>query len=153
MIIALFRRYKFFFFIGFAILAIQIYLAYKSIKIPIESGHRENKVNIFEETAVQKQVTQSDDEDIINSNIQQQDVAHKSERSSLKLVSDLKFIPSCDILNDKEVLSAVQRARSQKCKEFIIDVACQIKSEIFYPTNLPNTCEYSKFLEILKNDL
>lgn len=153
MIIALFRRYKVFFFIGLAILAVQIFLAYKSTKIPIESGHIASKLhekvsNVKEELTnnKQKQFTHNDDEDIINSNIQQQDVAHKSERSSSTLLSELRFEPKCDILNDKEVLSAVQRAHSQKCKKHIIDVACQIKANTFYPAKLPNTCPCGNYI-------
>lgn len=155
MIVALFRRYKLFFFIGLAILGIQIFLAYKSIKIPIGPSHGESKwsekvINFKKEFTKSSQkhfATHNDDEDIINSNIQQQDVAHKSEKlSSSNLLSDLKFKPKCDILNDREVLSAVQRARSQSCKEHIIDVACQIKSNTFYPEHLPNTCPSGNYI-------
>lgn len=154
MIITLFRRYKLFFFVGLVIIAIQIFLAYKSIKIPIESGNLVNRINDkvsnfkkkLTSTKRQKQFSHNDDDDIINSNIQQQDVAHKSENSSTILLSELKFKPKCDILNDREVLSAVQRAHSQSCKEFIIDVACGIKSQTFYPTKLPNTCPSGNYI-------
>jgi protein xylosyltransferase len=156
MIISLIRRYKFFFFIGLVILGIQIFLAYKSIKIPIESSDVESrwndKVSNFKEKLTkrskQKQfAAQNDDEDIINSNVQQQDVGHKSEKtSSSNLLSDLRFKPKCDILNDREALSAVQRAHTQKCKEHIIDVACQIKSNTFYPSHLPNTCPSGNYI-------
>lgn len=151
MISALIRRYKLFFLIGFAILAIQLFLAYKSIKIPIiESGHLvidtkgapEDKVV----SAKRKQLTKDDDEDIINSNILQQDVVHKNEKSSSTLLDELEFKPKCDILHDKEVLSAVQRAQSQKCKETIIDVACQIRSNTFYPSKLPNSCPSGNYI-------
>jgi protein xylosyltransferase len=155
MIVALFRRYKFFFFIGLAILGIQIFLAYKSIKIPIESSDGEgrwsekasNKREFTKSPRQKHLAAQNDDEDIINSNIQQQDVAHKSEKSSSSnLLSDLRFKPKCDILNDREVVSAVQRARTQNCKEHIIDVACQIKSNTFYPEHLPNTCPSGNYI-------
>lgn len=149
--IALFRRYKFYFFIGFAILAIQVFLAYKLIKIPLESGSNDKISSSFKQklTRASKQkhfAVHNDDEDIINSNIQQQDVAHKSEKSSSTLLSELRFKPKCDILNDKEVLSAVQRARTQKCKETIVDIACQIKSNTFYPVTLPNTCPSGNYI-------
>lgn len=153
MIIALIRRYKLFFLIGLVIFAIQIFLAYKSITIPIESGNLVNKFNdkvsSFKQkptSTKQKQFLHNEDDDIINSNIQQQDVAHKSEKSSSILLSELKFKPRCDILSDREVVSAVQRSRTQKCKEFIIDVACQIKSDTFYPTKLPNTCPSGNYI-------
>lgn len=148
MIVVLFRRYKLFFLIGLAILGIQIFLAYKSFKIPLESKFDRNndKVN-SNKFSPNKQLTQNDDEDIINSNIQQQDVAHKSEKSSLSNpLSELNFKPQCDISNDKEVLSAVQRAKTQKCKKHIIDVACQIKSNTFYPEHLPNTCPSGNYI-------
>ena len=150
--IGLFRRYKFYFFIGFVILAIQVFLAYKLIKIPIESGN-----NVKVSSSLKRKLAkatkhfaldsndQINDED--NSNIQQQEVAHKSERtSSSTLLSELKFKPKCDILNDKEVVSAVQRARTQNCKEKITDIACQIKSNTFYPANLPNTCPSGNYI-------
>lgn len=155
MILALLRRYKLFFFIGVVIFVIQVYLAYKSIKIPIESGNLVNKIdeeyNSFKKkfSRTKSKQFQNDDEDhqdIINSNIQQQDVAHKSEDSSSILLSELRFKPKCDILKDREVVSAVQRARTQKCKEFIVDVACEIKSEKFYPVKLPNTCPSGNYI-------
>lgn len=150
MIIALIRRYKLFFLAGLAILAIQLFLAYKSMKIPIESGHLVNdKVSNLKEnpaSAQRRQLTKDDDEDIINSNIPQQDVVHKNEKSSSTLLSELKFKPKCDILQDKEVLSAVQRAHSQTCKETIIDVACQIESNTFYPSKLPNSCPSGNYI-------
>lgn len=153
MIIVLFRRFKFFFFIGFLILAIQIFLAYKSIKIPIEPGYLVNIINDRVSSVKEqltntrnKHVSQSDYEDIINSNIQQQDVVHKSEKVLSTLLSELGFKPKCDISNDKEVVSAVQRARTIECKKHITDVACQIKSNTFYPTILPNTCPSGNYI-------
>lgn len=145
MLIALFRRYKLFFFIGFAILAIQLFLAYKSIKIPIESHLVSDKVSNLKAkivSAKQTQLTKDDDEDIINSNIP--DVVHKDEKAST--LSELEFKPKCDILHDKEVLSAVQRAHSQKCKETIINVACEIKSNSLYPSKLPNSCPSGNYI-------
>ena len=153
MILSLLRRYKLFFFIGVVIFAIQIFLAYKSIKIPIEPGNLVNKfsdeVSSFKKKLTRtkhKQFHHNDDEDIINSNIQQDVAHHKSENSSSILLSELRFKPKCDILKDREVLSAVQRARTQKCKEFIVDVACEIKSEKFYPVKLPNTCPSGNYI-------
>lgn len=144
---SLFRRYKLFFFVGFAIIALQIFLAYKSISIPIDSGILVSKLSNLKQNIItkpkSKQFTSShDDEDIINSNIQQQDIAtgHKNGKSSSTLLSELTFEPKCDILKDKETVSAVQRAHTQQCKELIIDVACRIKSETFYPKNLHNLC-------------
>jgi protein xylosyltransferase len=148
MIIALFRRFKLFFFIGIAILLIQIFLAYKSIKIPIETGSKSLVNKIISEDIHQKQFpVHNDDEDIINSNIQQNsDAVQKQEKSSTNLLSELKFKPKCDILKDKEVVSAIQRARTQKCKEFIVNVACEIKAGHLYPVQLKNTCPSGNYI-------
>lgn len=157
MIVVLFRRYKLLFLIGILILAFQIFLAYKSFKIPIynSNGKAHNLDNDNENDGdriinqQQKQLfvnsnnnNNNDDEDIINSNVHHPDVAIKSEKTSLAetLLSELKFKPKCDILKDKEVISALQRSKTQECKEFIVDVACEIKAGVLYPKTLPNTC-------------
>lgn len=40
----------------------------------------------------------------------------------------------------------MQRASTQTCKEFIISVACAIKSNQFYPSSLPNTCPSGNYI-------
>lgn len=144
MIIVLFRRYKLLFLIGILILAFQVFLAYKSLHIiPIYKNNEEAQiVSIQEQQEKQFQINNNnDDEDIlINSNVQNQDVAIKSAEKSSTLLSELKFKPKCDILKEKEVISALQRARTQECKEHIVDVACNIKSDQLYPKTLPNSC-------------
>jgi hypothetical protein len=149
MIAALFRRYKIFFFVGFVILAIQVFLAYKSITIPIESKNFAEKLS-SQVSSLKEKITKqkpAEDEDLIQSNlIQQQDVAHKREKLYTKLLSELKFLPKCDIANEKEVISAIQRAKSQDCKQLISDIACEIKSNTFYPITLPNTCPSGNYI-------
>lgn len=146
MIIALFRRYKVFFFVGFVILAVQVFLAYKSIKIPIETWTEKFSSKVISNKEKITKQKPTEDEDLIQSNlIQQQDVAHKREKYT-KLLSELKFIPKCDIANEKEVLSAIQRAKSQDCKQLISDIACGIKSNTFYPITLPNTCPSGNYI-------
>lgn len=152
MIVVLFRRYKLLFFIGILILAFQIFLAYKSFKIPIYSNGKENHLdNDNDDRIINQQQKQflvnsnnnnNDDEDIINSNVHHPDVAIKSEKASLAetLLSELKFKPKCDILKDKEVISALQRSKTQECKELIVNVTCEIKEGVLYPKTLPNTC-------------
>lgn len=161
MINVIFRRYKLLFFIGILILAFQIFLAYKSFKIPLDDdGKSHNNLNIndyFEDYSIsskqnkqhkkQFQVnSNNDDEDIINSN-HHPDVATTAVKNSEKatsladiLLSELKFKPNCDILRDKEVISALQRAKTHDCKKHIVDIACQIKSGELYPKTLPNLC-------------
>lgn len=160
MFIALFRRYKLLFFLGILILIIQVFLAYKSIKIPIDSGNKLlvekfNSIKDRLQSIQEKQFAINDDEDIINSNtIQQQDggaaaaALVKNDKNKIAtLLSELKFKPKCDILKDKEVISAVQRARTQQCKEHIINIACQIKAGVLYPKKLINTCPSGNYIE------
>jgi protein xylosyltransferase len=154
MFIILFRRYKLLFLLGIIILLIQVFLAYKSIKIPLDSGNKlfVDKINSFKDrfqSIDEKQLSLNDDEDIINSNVQHQETSalrNDKEKTLATLLSELKFKPKCDILKDKEVLSAVQRARTQECKEHIIDVACAIKSNTLYPSKLPNSCPSGNYI-------
>lgn len=148
MIIVLFRRYKLLVLIGILILAFQVFLAYKSFNIPIyqSSGSTNDDKSIYQQQLKQSQVNiNNDDEDIINSNVHSQDVAIRNEKSST-LLSELKFKPKCDIYNDKEVVSALQRSKTQECKEHIVDVACQIKSGHLYPAKLANTCPSGNYI-------
>ena len=121
MIVVLFRRYKLLFFIGILILAFQIFLAYKSFKIPIYTNGKAHLENDDDNRIINQQQQKqflansnnnnNDDEDIIsNSNLHHPDVAIKSEKASSlaeTLLSELKFKPKCDILKDKEVISAL----------------------------------------------
>lgn len=127
MISALIRRYKLFFAVFLVIIVVQVFLAYKSIKIPLNL--RAGTSN--EEAAEKKEPLPADDG------------ANDSEHS---ILSTLQFTPKCDFTSDKEVLSAVQRSHSQPCKEFIVNVACAIKSDTFYPKRLPNTCPSGNYI-------
>lgn len=154
MFVVLFRRFKLLFLLGILILLIQVYLAYKSIKIPIESGNKLfvdniNKHERFQSIHHETKQSLNDDEDIINSNVQHQETSalrNDKEKTLATLLSELKFKPKCDILKDKEVLSAIQRAQTQECKEHIIDIACAIKSNTLYPKTLPNTCPNGNYI-------
>lgn len=127
MISALVRRYKFFFAVFVLIIVVQVFLAYKSIKIPLNlQVHKSNG-----EAAEQKKPLPADND------------ANDSDHS---ILSSLQFTPKCDFTSDKEVLSAVQRASSQSCKELIVNVGCAIKSNTFYPTKLPNTCPNGNYI-------
>lgn len=158
MFIILFRRYKLLFLLGFIILLVQVFLAYKSFKIPIDSGNNKLFVDKLHrlkdrfQSIQDKQLSLSnDDEDIINSNVQQHDSnsalkADKDRNLAASVLSELQFKPKCDILKDKDVLSAVQRAKTQQCKQHIIDTSCDIKSGSLYPAKLPNTCPSGNYI-------
>lgn len=60
-------------------------------------------------------------------------------------LDDLKFKPICDIVT-KEAISAIYRARTQRCKETIANISCAIQMEQFYPTHLPNHCPHDSLV-------
>lgn len=71
-------------------------------------------------------------------------------RTSLRL-EDLDFVPSCDI-GLKEAVSAIHRARTQKCKRELANITCLIQQGKLYPTHLPNFCLASgKFIMLTNN--
>lgn len=60
-------------------------------------------------------------------------------------LDDLKFIPICDIVA-KEAISAIYRARTQRCKETIANISCAIQMRQFYATHLPNHCPHDALI-------
>lgn len=107
----------------------------------------------------------ADDEDIINSNsiFNLKDALVSKQAASAKEQSDvgnsaatvfnkqaaanqvelqpdeLTFKPICDIVT-KEAISAIQRAKTQSCKEIIVNITCAIEQNRFYAKRLPNYC-------------
>ncbi|GLH11058.1 Xylosyltransferase oxt [Gryllus bimaculatus] len=59
-------------------------------------------------------------------------------RSILRL-EELDFVPQCDIVT-KEAISAIHRAKTQQCKQEIVNITCLIQQGLLYPHYLPNTC-------------
>ncbi|KAL0822523.1 hypothetical protein ABMA28_004572 [Loxostege sticticalis] len=54
-------------------------------------------------------------------------------------VEELDFKPSCEIQN-REAISAIHRAKTQNCKQEIVNLTCLIQGGSFYPKRLPNAC-------------
>ncbi|XP_053683028.1 xylosyltransferase oxt [Sabethes cyaneus] len=158
-----FRRYKVFFAIGLLIVGAQIFLAYKLLKIPV-SGSGSDEERDLSKKLYEKYVKKAagsnlsaDDEDPTGSQQhplpavggngvmkgataggQRGDGRKEAGRSVLNL-SDLSFVPACDIYS-KETISAIHRASSQACKKQIADIGCAILEGTFYPRRLPNYC-------------
>ena len=153
-----FRRYKVFFLIGFLIVAAQIFLAYKLLKIPV-SGTGSSEERDLSKRLYEKYVKKvaggsnlsADDEDPAG-NLPQQQVQQQQGRipagrepkkenggRTFLNLAELEFVPPCDV-HSKETISAIHRAKSQACKRQIVDIACAIQSGQFYPKSLPNYC-------------
>lgn len=153
------RRYKFFFIIGVVILTCQILLAVRFFTLNSDSSsntnlwipHRIIKSNSYSENSIrQSKDGNVDDEDASNSYIQKYNTnrtpkASKPNQTRLRL-EELDFIPSCEI-STKEAVSAIHRAKTQKCKQEIANITCLIKQGMLYPRKLPNYCPNNSFFE------
>lgn len=114
------RKYKFYFLVGVLIFGIQVFLAYKSLRLP----------DSF--------VTANSGERPTPSEQKSSHAAEKKPALSINFTA-LGFQPSCDITS-RDALSALNRARSKDCKKKIANIACQIQSNQFYPKSLSSYC-------------
>lgn len=114
------RKYKFYFLVGVLIFGIQVFLAYKSLRLP----------DSF--------VTANSGERPTPSEQKSSQAAEKKPALSVNFTA-LGFQPSCDITS-RDALSALNRARSKDCKKQIANIACQVQSNQFYPKALSSYC-------------
>lgn len=63
----------------------------------------------------------------------------KNKFGSHLRLEELDFKPQCQIQN-REAISAIHRAKTQTCKQEIVNLTCLIQEGSFYPTTLPNSC-------------
>lgn len=61
-----------------------------------------------------------------------------NNRTSLRL-EELDFVPFCDI-NTKEAISAIHRAKTQRCKQLLVNITCLIQQGQLYPEVLSSSC-------------
>lgn len=167
------RRNRLFFLLGLVLVSsIQLYLAYKSAKLPLttpttlKNGGDDKSSNYLplkpKGDDRSRPIVNSafvDDEDVhSNSNtysrIMQKSAggksnrraanSHENARSTALKLEDLSFTPACK-LRSKEAISAVHRAKSEECKRTIVDTACAIQLDQFYAKALPNFCPHANF--------
>lgn len=153
------RRYRLFFLLGIIILAVQIFLAVKFIALHTENSSSANvwtphkspaykddgeNSNSFNSARRSKDGLITDDEDASNVYYRKTSTnrvikaAPKANQTVLRL-EELDFTPPCEI-STKEAISAIHRARTQKCKQEIVNTTCLIKQGLLYPAILPNYC-------------
>lgn len=115
---------------------IQLFIAAKFFPSDTDSFYMRNKQNSFiqdkEEVSARK-IVFSDDEDL-NVNVN----SVKKTITSLR-IEELDFKPTCEIQN-REAISAIHRAKTQKCKQEILNKTCLIQNGNFYPLKLHNNC-------------
>lgn len=87
-----------------------------------------------------------DDEDA--SNIVKKTKKNLYSNASTNIVKlrldELDFIPPCEI-KTKEAVSAIHRAKTQKCKQFIANITCLSYIKKLYPNELKSECPANGF--------
>ncbi|XP_017786273.1 PREDICTED: xylosyltransferase oxt isoform X2 [Nicrophorus vespilloides] len=143
------KRYRIFFGIVGIIVLVQLYLS--SFKILADSDGKENKWNPHKisgpedaENSVNsarrgKDSLAVDDEDARQDKVQKSSNKQGTKSYTKLRIEELDFKPSCEITT-KEAISAIHRAKTQKCKQEISNLTCLIQNGLFYPTVLPNYC-------------
>nr|CAD7444893.1 unnamed protein product [Timema bartmani] len=63
--------------------------------------------------------------------------------TSLRL-EELDFVPACDIVT-KEAISAIHRAKTQRCKRELVNITCLIQRGRLYPKQLTSSCPSQGF--------
>lgn len=153
-----FRRYRSFFIFGLLICGFQLYLALKFLTIHTDTqDNNNNPYKVGDLNDVDSNVNSArrlkdgfviDDEDIaVNLNDNTKKLRYKKEKNgqksktnqSLLHVEEFDFVPGCDITT-KEAISAIHRAKTQKCKQEIVNVTCLAQKGLLYPKKLPNYC-------------
>lgn len=141
------RPYKWFFILIGIVFITQLFLAYKSLRLSTTNSVTTNEFTshsvggIGDLQSRQRSVgsVNEDDEDSVPAEGRSRNVVGTNKSQTYDW-GVFNFEPTCDLRDSKEVVFAVQRARSDECKKHIIDVGCAIKRGVFYPTWLPHSC-------------
>ncbi|KAJ8965594.1 hypothetical protein NQ317_016296 [Molorchus minor] len=138
-----------FFVIGFVILCLQIFLAARFVALNRNTKSDENQwspLNIDNEldqdvesnSAGKSKVEVFDDED--SNSVLTKIKKHKvSNQTHFLKYDELEFTPLCSITT-KEAVSAINRAKTQKCKQLISNITCLSYADKLYPIELRGSC-------------
>nr|CAD7397003.1 unnamed protein product [Timema cristinae] len=74
----------------------------------------------------------------LDGRISQGDKVPHRNGTSLRL-EELDFVPACDIVT-KEAISAIHRAKTQRCKRELVNITCLIQRGRLYPKQLTSSC-------------
>nr|CAI5851663.1 unnamed protein product [Callosobruchus analis] len=141
------RRYRLFFVIGFVILCCQVYLALKffSLNKNVESQEVKWEHWNFENDVDQEVESNSagkikpevvdDEEAVVSSKIKKPRV----NQTYTLHYDELIFTPACKI-STKDAVSAINRAKTQYCKQLISNITCLSNDGNLYPKELKGTC-------------
>ncbi|CAH0548155.1 unnamed protein product [Brassicogethes aeneus] len=150
------RRYRTYFICGFVILSIQIFISFQFVSTNKESN--ENKwepQNIdlpsnlpdvdFEINSARKNKNDRiDDEDSKIIKVKETVKNSTIVTKNILRLEELDFVPACHI-NNKEAISAIHRAKSQKCKQILANITCLSNAGKMYPKELSSSCPTGNF--------
>lgn len=146
------RRYRTFFIIGTVILAFQIVLALKFLALnktiaePIDNKWL--SINFDDESEIQinsaNRLKGNQDYEI-SSVSQKQKVKDRINHTYSLKYEDLNFVPVCKI-SSKEAVSAINRAKTQSCKQLISNITCLLINNDLYPKELKGSCPTGEFV-------
>ncbi|KAJ8931233.1 hypothetical protein NQ314_015877 [Rhamnusium bicolor] len=150
------RRYRTLFAIGFVILCLQIFLAARFLALNKNVEPEENQwrpLNIDNEldqegeanSARKGKLESLDDEDA--NAISPKTKKHKVSNNQTHFLKydELEFVLPCEITT-KEAVSAINRAKTQKCKQLISNITCLSFADKLYPTELKGSCPAPGFV-------
>ncbi|KAK0163016.1 hypothetical protein PV327_006732 [Microctonus hyperodae] len=145
------RKYRIFFVVVGTILCVQLYLAYSFFKLDnqndasirtssgeVGSTRLERSDGLLQGS---RQLKLPPDKHVNSNKVQ----SHSPQNRTIKVKLDkklLNFTPICDVIG-REAVSAVTRARSQFCKELIVNVSCLSQQGKLYPERLYSSCPHS----------
>lgn len=153
------RSYRTYFFIGICILLIQVYLAARFLPInknseEVKESQFYNVVDVEENEGGQggnsarksrSEGLSIDDEDSHLGVVKSKKYKNATTVAQLRL-EELDFVPPCEI-NTKEAVSAIHRAKTQRCKQIISNITCLSLANKLYPTKLTGSCPSNGFVE------
>ncbi|XP_034946782.1 xylosyltransferase oxt [Chelonus insularis] len=141
------RKYRIFFVIVSAIMCIQIYLAYSFFILDNQNGRSIQPSEIsstYQHIKMEDSLQQSKQLKLPPDKSNTNNQSSQNRTPKLKLDKDtLGFVPACEITG-KESISAVTRARTQICKESIVNISCLNQYGNLYPERLYSLCPHSK---------
>ncbi|KAK6165186.1 hypothetical protein SNE40_023628 [Patella caerulea] len=150
-------RYKYFFYAAFIVCVFQVFLAYSFYKVNLsdkennenagpqssesDSGKFDSRLTGYNDYLKAKQKTpnkvvsiQGLSDDVDNSVHGDEEVVELEPPAP-----HTTFIPKCKIIG-KDALSALERAKTNKCRQEIADVVCLEQEKKLYVKSLPRSC-------------
>lgn len=114
---------------------------YNEVKLPLERFDSQAKHYRLLDVHVKNlsHSTRNSSPETASKKTGQKKVVHGEKGSAVLKLDELNFKPNCDIVT-KEAVSAINRAKSQHCKQEIANLTCLTYSNKLYASRLPRYC-------------